>query len=138
MAAHDANASVAPLIELVGVSISSAQEPDVALVEGVDWRLLPGDFWVVGGLHWTGKSDWLTTVAGLQRPAAGAQGCAGVLALVARVPGGSPEPILRALPQKASPRHVTLSPPQAGEGSRWRGHLCGVGSARDSSSRSLP
>lgn len=72
MAAHDANASVSPLIELVGASISSAQEPEVALVEGVDWRLLPGDFWVVGGLHWTGKSDWLTTVAGLQRPAAGA------------------------------------------------------------------
>ena len=71
LVAHDSNTSAPPLIELVGASISSAQEPDVALVEGVDWRLLAGDFWVVGGLQWAGKSDWLTTVAGLQRPAAG-------------------------------------------------------------------
>ncbi len=71
MAAHDANTSAAPLIELVRASIASAQEPDVALVEGVDWKLQPGDFWAVGGLHWAGKSDWLATVAGLQRPVAG-------------------------------------------------------------------
>ena len=71
MAKPQDNHSVPPLIELVGASIASAQEPDVALVEGVDWRLMPGDFWAVGGLHWTGKSDWLTTVAGLQRTAAG-------------------------------------------------------------------
>lgn len=60
-----------PLVELVAASISSAQEPDVALVEGVNWKLMTGDFWAVGGLHWAGKSDWLTTVAGLQRTAAG-------------------------------------------------------------------
>lgn len=71
MATHDANLFSAPLIELVAASISSAQEPDVALVEGVNWKLLPGDFWAVGGLHWTGKSDWLATVAGLQRITAG-------------------------------------------------------------------
>jgi ABC-type transporter Mla maintaining outer membrane lipid asymmetry ATPase subunit MlaF len=62
----------APLIELVDASIASAQEPDVALVEGVNWRLLPGEYWAVGGLDWAGKSDWLTTVAGLQQPMAGA------------------------------------------------------------------
>jgi phospholipid/cholesterol/gamma-HCH transport system ATP-binding protein len=72
MVATNANASAPPLIELVGASISSAQEPEVALVEGVDWRLLPGEFWAVGGLHWAGKTDWLATVAGLQRPTAGA------------------------------------------------------------------
>ena len=73
MAAPEANLPGPPLIELVAASISSAQEPDVALVEGVNWKLLPGEYWAVGGLHWTGKSDWLTTVAGLQRPAAGEQ-----------------------------------------------------------------
>lgn len=61
-----------PLLELVDASIASAQEPDVALVEGVNWRLLAGEYWAVGGLDWAGKSDWLTTVAGLQQPVAGA------------------------------------------------------------------
>lgn len=62
----------APLIELVDASIASAQDPDMALVEGVNWRLVPGEYWAVGGLDWAGKSDWLTTVAGLQQPMAGA------------------------------------------------------------------
>ena len=61
-----------PLVELVGAGIAAAQEPEVALVAGVDWRLQPGEYWAVGGLHWAGKSDWFTTVAGLQRPASGA------------------------------------------------------------------
>lgn len=72
MAAPADNSSAPPLIELADACIASAHEPDVALVEGVNWRLLPGDYWAVGGLHWAGKSDWLTTVAGLQRPAMGA------------------------------------------------------------------
>lgn len=71
MAAPAEDSSSAPLIELVDASIASAQEPDVALVEGVNWRLLPGEYWAVGGLDWAGKSDWLTTVAGLQQPMAG-------------------------------------------------------------------
>ncbi len=61
----------APLIELTEASIASAQDSEVALVEGVNWRLLPGEYWAVGGLQWAGKSDWLTTVAGLQQPTAG-------------------------------------------------------------------
>lgn len=65
------NTFAPPLIELVDADISSAQNPGTALVERVNWRLRPGDYWVVGGLNWTGKSDWLTTVAGLQRPATG-------------------------------------------------------------------
>lgn len=72
MAAPADNPAATPLIELADVTIASALEPDVALVEGVNWRLRPGEYWAVGGLHWAGKSDWLTTVAGLQRPTAGA------------------------------------------------------------------
>ncbi|PAW75539.1 MAG: hypothetical protein B9S33_21555 [Pedosphaera sp. Tous-C6FEB] len=71
MATADLSPTGPPLIELVAASISSAQEPDVALLAGVNWKLRAGEFWAVGGLHWTGKSDWLTTVAGLQRTAAG-------------------------------------------------------------------
>lgn len=71
MAAPADQPSLLPLIELSGVSIAAAQEPTVALVENVNWRLHAGEYWAVGGLQWTGKSDWLTTVAGLQPPAAG-------------------------------------------------------------------
>ena len=71
MNATDDLTSRPPLIELSGVSIAAAQEPTVALVENVNWRLHAGEFWAVGGLQWTGKSDWLTTVAGLQQPMAG-------------------------------------------------------------------
>ncbi len=71
MAAPDETPSAPPLIELTEASIASAQDSHVALVEGVNWRLLPGEYWAVGGLQWTGKSDWLTTVAGLQQPMAG-------------------------------------------------------------------
>lgn len=62
----------APLIELAAADIASAQDSAVALVEGVNWRLQAGEYWAVGGLQWAGKSDWLTTVAGLQQPTAGA------------------------------------------------------------------
>ncbi len=71
MAAPTENPSVPPLIELVDADIVSAQNQDMPLVERVSWRLHPGDYWAVGGLQWSGKSDWLTTVAGLQQPAAG-------------------------------------------------------------------
>lgn len=71
MAASAEPIAAPPLIELAGADIASAQNPDTALVQQVNWRLHPGEFWAVGGLQWAGKSDWLTTVAGLQRPAAG-------------------------------------------------------------------
>lgn len=63
--------AAAPLIELVQADIAAVLEPDVALVERVSWQLRPGEYWAVGGWHWSGKSDWLTTVAGLQHPSGG-------------------------------------------------------------------
>ncbi len=63
----------APLLELVEADIASAGNLELTLIRGVSWRLLPGEYWAVGGLQWSGKSDWLATVAGLQRPAAGKQ-----------------------------------------------------------------
>ena len=40
-------------------------------VEGVNWRVFPRNFWVVAGLFGSGKSDFLATAGGLQRPARG-------------------------------------------------------------------
>src|SRR4051812_15592431 len=40
-------------------------------VEGINWRVMPKDFWIVAGLFGSGKSDFLATAAGLQRPSRG-------------------------------------------------------------------
>jgi ABC-type transporter Mla maintaining outer membrane lipid asymmetry ATPase subunit MlaF len=38
------------------------------VVQDVDWRINAGEFWVVGGSYGAGKTDLLSTAAGLQRP----------------------------------------------------------------------
>lgn len=60
-----------PLIELRDADVISAYTGDV-IVEKVNWQIVPGDFWVVGGVHGSGKTDFLTTAAGSQRPENGA------------------------------------------------------------------
>jgi ABC-type transporter Mla maintaining outer membrane lipid asymmetry ATPase subunit MlaF len=59
-----------PLIEAISVDVSAGRDQRVVL-QGVDWKIAPGDFWIVGGPHGSGKTDLLATAAGLQRPAAG-------------------------------------------------------------------
>jgi ABC-type transporter Mla maintaining outer membrane lipid asymmetry ATPase subunit MlaF len=41
------------------------------LLKGVDLQVNAGEFWVVGGMHRSGKSTLLATVAMLQKPMAG-------------------------------------------------------------------
>ncbi|MEO6035444.1 MAG: ATP-binding cassette domain-containing protein [Verrucomicrobiota bacterium] len=60
----------APLIEMVDAAIAPVRLEGVE-VEGVNWRVMAGDFWVVAGLFGSGKSDFLATAGGLQRPARG-------------------------------------------------------------------
>lgn len=60
-----------PLIELRDANIVSAHTGDV-LVEKANWQVMPNDFWIVGGVHGSGKTDFLTTAAGSQRPDDGA------------------------------------------------------------------
>ena len=40
-------------------------------VEHVNWTVAPGDFWVIGGLHGSGKGDLLSLTAGLMPPMRG-------------------------------------------------------------------
>ncbi len=61
---------IAILIELAGAAIGTSPE-GAPLVEGVDWRVARGDFWVVGGLHGAGKSALLAVAAGWLQPARG-------------------------------------------------------------------
>ena len=56
---------------MINASAASTRSPRLPAVEGIDWRVNAGDYWVVGGLPGSGKSDLLATAAGLQRPLAG-------------------------------------------------------------------
>jgi phospholipid/cholesterol/gamma-HCH transport system ATP-binding protein len=59
-----------PVLEAIAVDVLSAWHRRIE-VAGVDWKVLPGEYWVIGGRHGSGKTDLLTTAAGLRRPAAG-------------------------------------------------------------------
>lgn len=60
--------TASPIIRMEGVAVSSMRDQKLAVVEGVNWTVQPGDFWAVAGLQGTGKSDLLMTAAGLMPP----------------------------------------------------------------------
>jgi phospholipid/cholesterol/gamma-HCH transport system ATP-binding protein len=62
--------SATPIIELQDADVVSAYSGSV-MVERVNWQIGAGEFWVVGGKYGSGKTDLLSTAAGLQRPESG-------------------------------------------------------------------
>ena len=58
-------------IEMRGVSVGSLRDANVISVENVDWQVAPGDFWAIGGLHGSGRSDLLMMAGGLMGPTGG-------------------------------------------------------------------
>jgi ABC-type transporter Mla maintaining outer membrane lipid asymmetry ATPase subunit MlaF len=60
-----------PIIEMVDVAVSSQAFPDQAIVEEVQWTVRRGEYWVIAGMHGSGKSDFLATTAGLLPPLSG-------------------------------------------------------------------
>ena len=62
----------APIIELINADVVGAElRADTVMIQNVNWTIRAGDYWVVGGLPGTGKTDLLATAAGLQKPSAG-------------------------------------------------------------------
>lgn len=59
------------MIEMRGVTVGSLLDPKVTMLEGVDWTVRAGEFWVVAGMQGSGKSDLLSTTAGLIPPQGG-------------------------------------------------------------------
>lgn len=58
-----------PLVELINVSVGGMNTSSRAVrVADVNWQIRAGDYWVVGALAGSGKSDVFTTAAGIQRP----------------------------------------------------------------------
>jgi ABC-type transporter Mla maintaining outer membrane lipid asymmetry ATPase subunit MlaF len=60
-----------PVIEMIDVTIGSLAAPEQPVIEGVCWTVEAGDYWAIGGLQASGKSDLLATVAGLVPPLRG-------------------------------------------------------------------
>ena len=58
-------------LEMRGVAVGAMRDLNTIVIEGVDWVVEPGDFWVVGGVQGSGKSDFILMSGGLMAPAAG-------------------------------------------------------------------
>jgi ABC-type transporter Mla maintaining outer membrane lipid asymmetry ATPase subunit MlaF len=65
------NGAKVPSLELKDAWVGSLKNSDEPLVEDVNWTISEGDFWIVGGLSSSGKSDLLATAAGIVRPLKG-------------------------------------------------------------------
>src|SRR6185295_2429758 len=64
-------ANAVPVVEMRDVSVPSLRDPSGAVLEGVNWTVRRGDYWAIGGLLRSGKSDLLSVAAGLLRPSKG-------------------------------------------------------------------
>ncbi len=63
--------ATAPLLEISGVDVGWADQPETPRIRNVEWRLDAGAYWVIGGPADSGKTAFLQTAAGLQRAARG-------------------------------------------------------------------
>jgi ABC-type transporter Mla maintaining outer membrane lipid asymmetry ATPase subunit MlaF len=57
-----------PVIEMNEVAVGSMQDLSVAVVEDINWKVAERDYWVIGGLQGSGKSDFLSMTASLMPP----------------------------------------------------------------------
>ena len=64
-------ATLPAAIDLREVTVASMHDASLTVVEAVNWSVLPGEFWVIGGQQYSGKSDLLMLAAGLMHPVAG-------------------------------------------------------------------
>lgn len=58
-------------IEMTDVDIATIHDPDFVVLQKINWSVAPGEFWVIGAPHYSGKSDFMMTAAGLMPPARG-------------------------------------------------------------------
>jgi ABC-type transporter Mla maintaining outer membrane lipid asymmetry ATPase subunit MlaF len=67
----DNRENIALPIEMKNVSIGTMQDPDFMVLQHVDCSVAEGEFWVIGAPPYSGKTDFLMTMAGLVPPVAG-------------------------------------------------------------------
>lgn len=66
----DENNPNTPVLEAAGLEVKSEWTRRVQIT-GLDWKVMSGESWVIGGRRGSGKTDLLMTVAGLHRPDVG-------------------------------------------------------------------
>ena len=71
MSAVATSSAVETIIEMRGVTVGSMRDPELPVVDDVNWTMTRGEFWVIGGLQGSGKTDFLTMTAGLMAPIGG-------------------------------------------------------------------
>jgi putative ABC transport system ATP-binding protein len=59
------------VIEMHGVALGAMQDPEHAILSGIDWTVRAGDFWVIAGLQGSGKTDFLMMTGGVMAPLSG-------------------------------------------------------------------
>ena len=56
---------------MTDLAFGAMQDPATTVAAGINWTVNPGDYWVVAGLHGSGKSDFLMLAGGLMPPQEG-------------------------------------------------------------------
>jgi ABC-type transporter Mla maintaining outer membrane lipid asymmetry ATPase subunit MlaF len=69
--AAGAQSEGAPAIEMVDATLTSLIDTQRIIAEHVNWTVMAGDYWVVGGLHGAGKSDFISAAGGIMLPSHG-------------------------------------------------------------------
>ena len=60
-----------PVLEMRRAGISALSDPSKVVLEAVNWTVGRGDYWAIGGLLRSGKSDLLCGAGGLAQPTQG-------------------------------------------------------------------
>ena len=61
----------ATAIEMQQVAVGSLRDQSLTTLEGINWRVQAGDYWIIAGLQGSGKSDFLMMTGSLMPPLAG-------------------------------------------------------------------
>lgn len=64
-------ATAEPVLEMRGVAIGAMRDLNRLVLENVNWTVSRGEFWVIGGVQGSGKTDLLFTAGGLMAPLTG-------------------------------------------------------------------
>jgi ABC-type transporter Mla maintaining outer membrane lipid asymmetry ATPase subunit MlaF len=59
------------MLEMRNVSAGAMRDPHLIALTDVNWIVAPGDFWVIGGMQGSGKTDLMLLAGGLTAPLAG-------------------------------------------------------------------
>jgi ABC-type transporter Mla maintaining outer membrane lipid asymmetry ATPase subunit MlaF len=60
-----------PAIEMTHLAVGALHDQAITVAEDINWTVNAGDYWVVAGLHGSGKSDFLMLTGGLIAPQRG-------------------------------------------------------------------